>query len=141
MLPPRTPRSKSTWPLLGSGDAGDGAGVGGGLAATVTSPFGWRTICRPEPAPTEMAPDRTTEPPGKVTEFVPLETVIVPGILDVTSRPPSPLGRFALVTPLETVAVPLEFGSGRVVLTGSCGGNVPGCAGFVPAPLDAVATG
>src|SRR6185437_9173996 len=58
-----------------------------GLTATVTSPFVRCTSCRPELADTEIAPCRVSDPPGKVTELFPLETVIVPGELDVMVRP------------------------------------------------------
>ncbi|MGC1840891.1 MAG: hypothetical protein WA730_00600, partial [Pseudolabrys sp.] len=54
------------------------------FAATVTSPFGWRISCTPAPAWTDAAPERFIDPPGMVTVLVPLDTVIVPGEVDVT---------------------------------------------------------
>jgi len=58
-----------------------------GFAATVTSPFGWRTSWIPAPARTDIVPERFIVPPGMVTLFVPLDTVIVPGDVDVTVSP------------------------------------------------------
>jgi hypothetical protein len=75
-----------------------------GFAATVTSPFGWRTSCTPAPAWTDTAPERFIDPPGMVTLFVPLETVIVPGEVDVTVSP-LPLNIADVVTPLDSVTV------------------------------------
>jgi hypothetical protein len=51
-----------------------------------------------------VAPERFNEPPGMVTLFVPLDTVIVPGEVDVTVSP-LPLNIADVVTPLESVAV------------------------------------
>ncbi|MGC1876651.1 MAG: hypothetical protein WA699_17700, partial [Pseudolabrys sp.] len=74
------------------------------FAATVTSPFGWRISCTLAPAWTDAAPERFIDPPGMVTVLVPLDTVIVPGEVDVTVSP-LPLNIAEVVTLLDSVTV------------------------------------
>lgn len=96
-----------------------------GFAATVTSPFGWRTSCTPAPACTDVAPDRFSDPPASVTLLLPLDTVIVPGELEVTDKP-LPLNIADVVTPFDSFTV-VNSGDGPLG-TGfppeACGGRV-----------------
>src|SRR5262249_20642205 len=83
-----------------------------GLTATDTSPFAKCTSCRPDAADTDCAPCNVSEPPAIVTEFVPLETVIVPGEFELTVNP-LPFPMTDLVTPFDK-ATGVAAGDGPV---------------------------
>jgi hypothetical protein len=59
----------------------------------------------PWATPTPEAPDIVTETPDNVCVWTPLETVIVPGRLEVTDTPPAPSGIWNVFVPLEMVTV------------------------------------
>lgn len=104
------------------------------FAATVTSPFGWRISCTIAPAWTDAAPERFIDPPGMVTVLVPLDTVIVPGEVDVAVSP-LPLNIAEVVTPLDSVTV-VYAGDGPLglaLLPSACdGGRVGRVLPFTP---------
>lgn len=95
-----------------SGSNPDQGGTNGHTPAAPTPTIGLATItavalpaaCTPAPAWTDAAPERFIDPPGMVTVLVPLDTVIVPGEVDVTVSP-LPLNIAEVVTLLDSVTV------------------------------------